>query len=551
MKRICLALWFLIFANAFALAQSNPGLAPGQVPTATQWNSYFSAKNDLLGFVPLSTLGGTMLGKLNTFASAAGGAGLNIPQGAAPSSPVNGDIWATSSGVYAQIAGSTVGPFGSGVVGTLAVTSGGTGGTTWTTGLPLIGAGTSALTQGTVTGNTTEFATFTGAATSGNCVSISAAGNLQAAGGACTTGGGGGTVSAATIGQVAIYVTSTTTVGGLTTCNNGYVGTNGSGVNSCSTSMNTTLSATITALGTIASGTWQGTTIGSTYGGTGVNNGASTITIGGSVTFSGAYTFTGTLTGITSVTFPTAGTLMNQTGTSGGIPYYSSSTTVVSSLALTANLPVFGGGAGTAPFVGTRSGNTTEVVTTTGSQTFGNCVSIDANGNHVAASASCGVGIGAVLLNTLTASNSATIQDTTSFTSAYKFYDLVFLNIIPATNGTHCELQVQASSAFQTNGYMGNAALSAVSTYIPCSEITGNVISTNNGISGIITVFNPSNASIAAMFNGVVTFIASGPQSASVAVGGQWNTAAAVTGFQVFMATGNITSGEIYVYGRN
>lgn len=44
-------------------------------------------------------------------------------------------------------------------------------------------------------------------------------------------------------------------------------------------------------------------------GGTGVNNGASTITIGGDASFVGAYTFTGTLTGNTAVTFPTSGTL--------------------------------------------------------------------------------------------------------------------------------------------------------------------------------------------------------------------------------------------------
>ena len=41
----------------------------------------------------------------------------------------------------------------------------------------------------------------------------------------------------------------------------------------------------ITTLGTIGSGTWQGSVIAGTYGGTGVNNGSSTITIGGSVTF--------------------------------------------------------------------------------------------------------------------------------------------------------------------------------------------------------------------------------------------------------------------------
>ena len=46
-----------------------------------------------------------------------------------------------------------------------------------------------------------------------------------------------------------------------------------------------------------------------TNGGTGVNNGASTLTLGGSLTTSGAFSSTFTMTGITGVTFPTSGTL--------------------------------------------------------------------------------------------------------------------------------------------------------------------------------------------------------------------------------------------------
>lgn len=85
-----------------------------------------------------------------------------------------------------------------------------------------------------------------------------------------------------------------------------------------------------------------------------------------------------------------SGTLaLTASGTSGGVPYYSSSTTMASSAALTSNLPVIGGGAGTAPSVGTVSGNTTQFVTTTGSQTSGRCVKIDANGNHIQDAAAC------------------------------------------------------------------------------------------------------------------------------------------------------------------
>ncbi len=71
----------------------------------------------------------------------------------------------------------------------------------------------------------------------------------------------------------------------------------------------------ITTLGTIGTGVWQGTVIGGTYGGTGVNNGASTITLGGSLTTSGAFASTFTMTGATSVTFPTSGTLATTAAT--------------------------------------------------------------------------------------------------------------------------------------------------------------------------------------------------------------------------------------------
>lgn len=65
----------------------------------------------------------------------------------------------------------------------------------------------------------------------------------------------------------------------------------------------------ITTLGTITTGVWQGTIISPTYGGTGVNNGSSTLTLGGNLTTSGAFASTFTMTNTTSVTFPTSGTL--------------------------------------------------------------------------------------------------------------------------------------------------------------------------------------------------------------------------------------------------
>ena len=72
--------------------------------------------------------------------------------------------------------------------------------------------------------------------------------------------------------------------------------------------------SSLTSVGTIATGTWNGTVIGSTYGGTGVNNGASTITLGGNLVTSGANAITFTSTGTTGVTLPTSGTLATLAG---------------------------------------------------------------------------------------------------------------------------------------------------------------------------------------------------------------------------------------------
>lgn len=81
-------------------------------------------------------------------------------------------------------------------------------------------------------------------------------------------------------------------------------------------------------------------------------------------------------------------------GTSGGIVAFTASGTLASSGALTANAPVIGGGAGVAPTVGTKSGNTTIFATSTGTLTNGHCVSIDVNGNLVDSGGACGSGSG-------------------------------------------------------------------------------------------------------------------------------------------------------------
>jgi hypothetical protein len=90
-----------------ALAQSSPGLTYGQVPTAAQWNSYFAAKQDVLGYTPVNKAGDVMIGRLVTAPSNTTQAGFNITPGVAPSGPRNGDMWITAAGLYVWINGST------------------------------------------------------------------------------------------------------------------------------------------------------------------------------------------------------------------------------------------------------------------------------------------------------------------------------------------------------------------------------------------------------------------------------------------------------------
>jgi hypothetical protein len=118
----------------------------------------------------------------------------------------------------------------------------------------------------------------------------------------------------------------------------------------------------------------------------------------------GTVTSVGFTGGLISVATATTTPAFTVAGTSGGIPYFSSGSTWATSAALTANLPVIGGGAGVAPSVGTRSGNTTGFATFTGTATSGKCLEWDANGNVVTAvsNAACGAGGSGITIGTTT-----------------------------------------------------------------------------------------------------------------------------------------------------
>lgn len=65
----------------------------------------YSDVTGALGFTPANKAGDTFTGLLTTLASAAGGAGFNLPHGTAPTSPVNGDLWTTTSALQVRLNG--------------------------------------------------------------------------------------------------------------------------------------------------------------------------------------------------------------------------------------------------------------------------------------------------------------------------------------------------------------------------------------------------------------------------------------------------------------
>lgn len=147
------------------LAQSNPGLSRGQVPTAAQWNNYFSSKLDYVaGFVPLNTSGGTMTGALTTAPSTAARAGFNCPVGVVPTTPVDGNVWCTSAGMFGRFGGVTAGPFGTGGGGGSVTIGGTTASTFGLTNLTMTGGN---ITAGTMASQAASAVAITGGSMAG------------------------------------------------------------------------------------------------------------------------------------------------------------------------------------------------------------------------------------------------------------------------------------------------------------------------------------------------------------------------------------------------
>ena len=178
------------------------------------------------------------------------------------------------------------------------------------------------------------------------------------------------------------------------------------------------------------------------------------------------------------------------------------------------------------------------------------------------------VGGALVLLSTATASSSSTIDFTSNIDSTYKEYIFKFIDIHPATDGTDFSFQVETGtntdynqtitstyfrarhgedgSANQLTYATGNDLAQSTSFQIIAGDL-GN--DNDQSYSGTLHLFDPSSTTF------VKHFMANGNESrnddrtANNFVAGFVNDTTAITRIRFKMASGNIDSGTIKMYG--
>lgn len=218
---------------------------------------------------------------------------------------------------------------------------------------------------------------------------------------------------------------------------------------------------------------WTGQLSG-TRGGTGVNNGASTMTVGGNFSMVGAFTFAGTVTGNTAVTFPTSGTLAttgqlptgaaltevndtNVTLTLGGSP----STALLNAASLT--LGWTGTLSGTRGGTGVNNGGNT--ATFAGNLNFAN--SFTTSGNFAVTQTYTGI-------TNVTFPTSGTLATTSQLPSGAALTEVNDTNVTLTLGGTPATALLQAVSL--TLGWTGQLGLTRGGTNASLTASNGGIV---------------------------------------------------------------------------
>ena len=172
------------------------------------------------------------------------------------------------------------------------------------------------------------------------------------------------------------------------------------------------------------------------------------------------------------------------------------------------------------------------------------------------------------LLETQTASSSATLSFTSNIDDTYDEYVFKFYDIHPATDDVDLTFQVDTgtntnynqtitSTTFQvfhgedgSSGavaYKTNRDLAQSTSFQPLCQDIGN--GNDESMSGYLHLFSPSSSVFVKHFIGLGTNVYSGDASIQIYSAGYVNTTTALTRVQFKMDSGNIDSGVIKLYG--
>ena len=181
--------------------------------------------------------------------------------------------------------------------------------------------------------------------------------------------------------------------------------------------------------------------------------------------------------------------------------------------------------------------------------------------------ANANIGASRVLLNTISVTvATATISDSSSFTSDFDDYEIVLENIVPITSATVLQMQMQSGGFYQSTGYLGAgvAVINAGSfpyigatTYLQLCSPSYGVYNAAPGLSGSVFVrnINQTGAPKPLKYVGGHYLNNGSAYATDDTFTGWWNGGnGAVTGFQLSFSSGNIAyiaSGvsRVKVYG--
>jgi hypothetical protein len=164
------------------------------------------------------------------------------------------------------------------------------------------------------------------------------------------------------------------------------------------------------------------------------------------------------------------------------------------------------------------------------------------------------------LLASYVANNSSTISSTNIF-NGYQDYEIIVNNLVPTVNGSILELQWYANAGYQSSGYItysrasqsGTDTYTSPTTYIDLSggARCSNTVKIGTMSSIILTSAHNTNTAKQHIFNS--SGLDANTSTAFIVTGGGYLNlvGANVTGFQLFMSSGNILTGNVKVYGTS